>query len=392
MNDLRPIALTSVLMKSLERIVLSLFLPRVQPHLDPHQFAYRSKRGVEDAIVLFTHNIYKHLDQPKTYVRTMFIDFSSAFNTIQPHLLIPKLRDYGVCDTISAWVLEFLTMRPQFVIVKTDNHCYNSDILVTNTGAPQGTVLSPVLFSIYTNDCQSANDHTPIIKYADDTSITGLITKQEDLIDYHSEVSNFVDWCERHFLQLNVKKTKEIIFDFRLKQNNHESVLICNEVVERVNNYKYLGIIFDENLDWDLQSSKVCSKLNQRLFFLRKLKQFNVDNTLLYLFFKSCIHSIYTFCVIAWGGNCSKKQTCKIDSVIKRSSKIINGEQLSSFEAVFFDLCNKKLISISKDETHPLFKSIIFSKIRANRLIHVKSRTSRFLNSFFPTAVRNFKC
>ena len=126
LNDLRPIALTSVLMKSLERIILSLFLPRVQPHLDPHQFAYRSKRGVEDAIVLFTHNIYKHLDKPKAYVRTMFIDFSSAFNTIQPHLLIPKLRDYGVCETISAWIFEFLTTRPQFVTVKTDSNCYKS--------------------------------------------------------------------------------------------------------------------------------------------------------------------------------------------------------------------------------------------------------------------------
>ena len=132
------IALNSVLMKSLERIVLSLFLPRVQPHLDPHQFAYRSKRGVEDAIVLFTHNIYKHLDKPKAYVRTMFIDFSSAFNTIQPHLLIPKLRDYGVCETISAWIFEFLNTRPQFVTVKTDSNCYKSDIIVTNTGAPQG--------------------------------------------------------------------------------------------------------------------------------------------------------------------------------------------------------------------------------------------------------------
>ena len=178
-----------------------------------------------------------------------------------------------MCETISAWIFKFLTTRPQFVTVKTDSNCYKSDIIVTNTGAPQGTVLSPVLFSIYTNDCQSQSANTPIIKYADDTSITGLIQKQEDLLNYFSAISNFVDWCERHFLQLNVKKTKEIIFDFRLKQNNHETVSIGNEEVERVNNYKYLGIIFDESLNWEFQSSKVCSKLNQRLFFLRKTVQ-----------------------------------------------------------------------------------------------------------------------
>ena len=75
MNDLRPIALTSVLMKSLERFVLNLFLPHVQQHLDQHQFAYRSERGVEDAIVLFTHNIYKRVMNVRT---TFMIDFSSA--------------------------------------------------------------------------------------------------------------------------------------------------------------------------------------------------------------------------------------------------------------------------------------------------------------------------
>ena len=83
LNDLRPIALTSTLVKILERIVMNNFLPICQPFLDPLQFAYRKNRGVEDAILSFTHNLYKHIDQPKCYVRTLFIDFSSAFNTIQ---------------------------------------------------------------------------------------------------------------------------------------------------------------------------------------------------------------------------------------------------------------------------------------------------------------------
>ena len=131
----------------------------------------------------------------------------------------------------------------------------------------------------------TSSSQTPIIKYADDTSISGLITQQEDLLNYFSVINYFVEWCERHFLLLNVKKTKEIIFDFRIKNNVHQNVAIGSEQVEVVNNYKYLGITFDDKLTWEIQTNKVSSKLNQRLFFLRKLSKFNVDNTLLFFVF-----------------------------------------------------------------------------------------------------------
>ncbi len=72
-------------------------------------------------------------------------------------------------------------MRPQNVILKTNDSFYQSNVIITNTGAPQGTVLSHVLFSIYTNDCKTSNSLTLIIKYADDTIITGLIAEQDYL-------------------------------------------------------------------------------------------------------------------------------------------------------------------------------------------------------------------
>ena len=90
------------------------------------------------------------------YVRTLFVDFSSAFNTIQPHLLIPKLLQMNINKSTCLWILDFLTERPQFVSLIHDNKTVTSSIAIINTGVPQGTVLAPTLFTIYTESCRSS--------------------------------------------------------------------------------------------------------------------------------------------------------------------------------------------------------------------------------------------
>jgi len=84
-NDFRPIALTSLVMKSLEKLIELL---KITEHLmDPLKFTYWTKRWVQDATITLLNYICKHLDSPNNHVRLMFVDFSSAFNTIQPNLL-----------------------------------------------------------------------------------------------------------------------------------------------------------------------------------------------------------------------------------------------------------------------------------------------------------------
>ena len=96
MNDLRPIALTSCIMKVFERCCMSRIEPLVSKHLDPLQFAYRVNRGVDDAILHVVNNTVTHLENLNSCVRLMFFDFSSAFNTIQPHLLCDKLMTHNL--------------------------------------------------------------------------------------------------------------------------------------------------------------------------------------------------------------------------------------------------------------------------------------------------------
>ena len=94
-------------------------------------------------------------------------------------------------------------------------------------------MLSPCLFSLYTAGCRGQHENSPIVKFADDTGLTGLITDDDDS-HYRQQISSFVDWCDRNYLQLNVGKTKGMIIDFRRNQREHSGIEIKGETVERV--------------------------------------------------------------------------------------------------------------------------------------------------------------
>ena len=235
MNDLRPVALTPAIMKVFERFVLKLILNEVKEQLDPLKFAYKAKNVVA-VFFLFINNILKHLEKIRNYAGVLFINFLSAFNTIQSHVMVQKLKDLNVRNDIIAWVLGFLTHRPQYVKLNDSL----SELVQINTSAPQGCVLSSTLYTIFTNDYRSHKNNTLIITFADDSTIQGLLSDSEDC--YFEEVKCFVGWCEKHFLMLNVKKTKEMIIVFRITKNLMRQLEINDESIETVGSSKYLGL------------------------------------------------------------------------------------------------------------------------------------------------------
>ena len=99
----------------------------------------------------------------------LFIDGSSDFNTIVPSKLITKLRNLGPNTSLCNWILDFLTGRPK--VGRVGNN--TSAMLILNTLAPQGCVLSPLLYSLFTHDCMAKHDSNTIIKFADDTTVEG---------------------------------------------------------------------------------------------------------------------------------------------------------------------------------------------------------------------------
>ncbi len=366
-NDYRPVALTPILMKCFERLVMQHIKSVPPPSLDPFQFAYRSNRSTDDAIATALHPALTHLDKTDTYVRLLFIDFSSAFNTIIPQQLILKLVQLGLNTSLCNWLLDFLTGRPQAVRIGSNT----SSTITLNTGAPQGCVLSPLLFTLLTHDCTPSHNSNLFIKFADDTTVVGLISNRDET-NYRSEVSRLAGWCSDNNLSLNVEKTKEIVVDFRRVHSLHAPLTINGATVERVSSTKFLGVHITEDLSWTNNTAALAKKAQQRLYFLRNLRRARA--------------SILTSCITVWYGACNASYRKSLQRIVRAAEKIV-GVSLPSLQDIYSTHLTRKVLCIAGDPTHPThsFFSLLPS---GRRLRSLQARTNRLKNSFIHQAVR----
>ena len=162
---------------------------------------------------------------------------------------------------------------------------------------------------------------------------------------------------------------------------------IHDQNIEQINKYKYLGVTIDDQLKWNFHIDTVESKLNKRLYFVKKLQEFNIDKTICTLFYRSVLESVITFGITAWGGNALKNDTKRIDRLINKASKCTHA--VSNVSDLFSIFCLSKFKNILKDDKHPLFKRILFS-CRTGRPLSLRTKTERHLNSFLPFAVRHY--
>uniref|UniRef100_A0A673GSV0 Reverse transcriptase domain-containing protein n=1 Tax=Sinocyclocheilus rhinocerous TaxID=307959 RepID=A0A673GSV0_9TELE len=360
-------------MKSFEKLVLAHLKDITGPLLDPLQFAYRANRSVDDAVNMGLHYVLQHLDRPGTYVRILFVDFSSAFNTIIPNLLLPKLSQLSVPTSVCQWINSFLTDRQQLVRLGK----YTSSTRIISTGAPQGCVLSPLLFSLYTNDCTSKDPSVKLLKFADDTTLIGLI-QDGDESAYRQEVEQLAVWCSLNNLELNTLKTVEMTVDFRRNLPALPPLTIMDSTVTAVESFRFLGTTISQDLKWDTHIDSIVKKAQQRLYFLRQLRKFNLPQELLKQFYSAIIESILCTSITVWFSSATKSDLRRLQRVVRTAERII-GTTLPSLQELYLSRVSKRAGKITLDPSHPAHS--LFELLPSGRRYRALStRTTRHRN------------
>ncbi|KAK3561684.1 hypothetical protein QTP86_012558 [Hemibagrus guttatus] len=286
----------------------------------------------------------------------------------------------SVPSSICQWITSFLTDRHQLVKLGK----FKSNSRTTSTGAPQGCVLSPLLFSLYTNDCTSTDPSIKLLKFADDTTVIGLI-QDGDESAYRQEIEQLAAWCSRNNLELNTLKTVEMIVDFRRNTPALPPLTIMNSTVPTVASFRFLGTTISQDLKWDTHIDATIKKAQQRLYFLRQLRKFNLPQELLIHFYSAVIESVLCTSITVWFGSATNSDMRRLQRTVRTAERII-GAPLPTLQELYTSRVRKRALKITLDPSHP--GHILFDLLPSGRRYRAaNTRTARHKNSFFPQAI-----
>lgn len=301
LNSYRPISLVPTFSKVLEKAALI----RLRKHVEEHDLQTKSQHGftkgrsTNSAIIDLVETIIDHIEDGNT-TTGIFLDLSKAFDCLSHSLLLHKLKTIGVRGASADWFASYLGDRSQVVEVihklnNTTTSTRSSPLPIKN-GVPQGSVLGPVLFTLFVNDMPyQLADFSEVHMYADDTALT-LGAKSPDNLDIQSFIaySMAVQYCHQKDLVVNEEKTQQMVIG-----KNREDVSGIPGLAMSTE-IKHLGVTLDQNLTWNNHVDIVCGKLSSGLYVLRRISQISDDKTLRTTYF-ALFESHLRYGLAVWG-------------------------------------------------------------------------------------------
>lgn len=266
-----------------------------------HQSGNKKYHSTETLSLLVTNHLYNATDEGKV-TAMVFIDLRKAFDSICHETLLSKLKSLGCSSRALAWFRSYLTDRQQTTRIGTS---VSSPLTVTH-GVPQGSILGPILFSLYMNDLPKAISNCKIESYVDDTKLYISFTlKDQDsaIIHLQQDLSRFAEWCCANHLLINPTKTKIMLFGTRqnLSRFNDFRVTFLEQVLTPVKCCKDLGITLDGYLSFDDHITSLSSSLLGKLCQINRVRHL-FSKRVLNVIINSLVFSQLFYCSTVWSG------------------------------------------------------------------------------------------
>lgn len=316
-SNYRPISLLSCLSKILEKLVTIKLVSYLEKNklLTDRQFGFRKGISTNDALLKLTSTITKRLDAGEKVIG-VFLDLKKAFDTVSIPILLTKLNSMGVRGHVLQWFQDYLSDREQRV--RVDGHL--SDAATCTFGIPQGSTTGPATFLTYINSLAEIEiPNAEVIMFADDTVILFHGNTWEQVqTEAESGLAIVTKWLEDNLLTLNASKTKYLCFtktnisspDLKFSLKIH--TFPCNrtpqgntqctcDVLTRSSFVKYLGIIVDENLNWNQHISSLSARLRKLIYIFKQLRNV-APKKLLLSTYKALGECLINYCICSWGG------------------------------------------------------------------------------------------
>ena len=352
----RPISVISNLSKIFESIIYKRISAYFESNglLNADQFGFRKQRNTEMAIFSLLERVIPAFEQ-RAYALAVFLDFSACFDTVDRNMFMDKLDRYGVRGKPHDLISSYFTGREQQVVYRGKK----SVIKQQNLGVVQGSKCGPLYYDIYSGDLAKICFEDEFLMFADDTCLTYFGENIDELIGHVNErLSLIYEWCCFNKLSLNASKCKFMVFSNKPYNVQNCSVLLGSHSIERVSNFKYLGVTIDEKLKYNDHIKVLCSKMSRMRGVAYRLKNHLDIGSAKHMYY-ACVYSVLTYCICVWGGllSCTRKadrlSTIHAKTVINLFSKFFPNN-----DSIFKNMKILKLRDI-----HRLYAGIYMYKV-----------------------------
>ena len=312
-SNYRPISLTSIIGKVMETIIRN----NLMKHMETNNLFSKEQHGFRKggSCVTQLHEVLEDwtdkLDK-KQEIDVIYFDFEKAFDRVPHKRLVIKLKGYGVQGNLLRWIENILSNRVQKVLVNGEE----SNPAPVTSGIPQGSVLGPILFSIYINDLPDVVGNT-VKLFADDTKLYSVVDSVERKEDLQMDINNLSKWSKEWLLSFSKNKCKHMHFGTSF----HSAYSSENEIIRTETKEKDLGIIIDNELKIQEHINTQVKRANRMLGVVKRSFTF-LDNEMFLTLYKSLIRPYLEYGSNVWSVM-YRKEDVTIDNVQRRATKLV---------------------------------------------------------------------